>query len=114
MIRRPPRSTLFPYTTLFRSPLMLVSAAHLRLRDEPQADFWGSANVELMKQLRHRMIILDAFGLTPPGAALQVTAGDARVALPVTAQLRAPRAATKRIPEPIQARNGCRIVEAGL
>src|SRR5438445_6583383 len=24
MIRRPPRSTLFPYTTLFRSPLALV------------------------------------------------------------------------------------------
>src|SRR2546430_17257864 len=28
MIRRPPRSTLFPYTTLFRSP---DSAAHLEL-----------------------------------------------------------------------------------
>src|SRR5690349_22445276 len=26
MIRRPPRSTLFPYTTLFRSPLALSSA----------------------------------------------------------------------------------------
>src|SRR2546430_11317443 len=25
MIRRPPRSTLFPYTTLFRSPLILVA-----------------------------------------------------------------------------------------
>src|SRR2546425_6741000 len=25
MIRRPPRSTLFPYTTLFRSPLGLAS-----------------------------------------------------------------------------------------
>src|SRR3712207_9175715 len=24
MIRRPPRSTLFPYTTLFRSPVMLL------------------------------------------------------------------------------------------
>src|SRR2546425_10467874 len=24
MIRRPPRSTLFPYTTLFRSPILLV------------------------------------------------------------------------------------------
>src|SRR2546422_7317350 len=24
MIRRPPRSTLFPYTTLFRSPLAIV------------------------------------------------------------------------------------------
>src|SRR2546422_3322998 len=29
MIRRPPRSTLFPYTTLFRSVLQLrISAAH--------------------------------------------------------------------------------------
>src|SRR2546422_6831209 len=25
MIRRPPRSTLFPYTTLFRSPLLRLS-----------------------------------------------------------------------------------------
>src|SRR2546426_5929548 len=28
MIRRPPRSTLFPYTTLFRSPLAAERAAH--------------------------------------------------------------------------------------
>src|SRR2546429_6335442 len=27
MIRRPPRSTLFPYTTLFRSPLMIALVA---------------------------------------------------------------------------------------
>src|SRR3712207_7712122 len=27
MIRRPPRSTLFPYTTLFRSPRLDVAAA---------------------------------------------------------------------------------------
>src|SRR2546425_5052204 len=26
MIRRPPRSTLFPYTTLFRSPAVVASA----------------------------------------------------------------------------------------
>src|SRR2546430_13245804 len=29
MIRRPPRSTLFPYTTLFRSPCRQVSPLHL-------------------------------------------------------------------------------------
>src|SRR5436190_2730133 len=29
MIRRPPRSTLFPYTTLFRSP------PHVRVDDDP-------------------------------------------------------------------------------
>src|SRR2546425_11314488 len=28
MIRRPPRSTLFPYTTLFRSPVAFVIGAH--------------------------------------------------------------------------------------
>src|SRR5690349_25083111 len=27
MIRRPPRSTLFPYTTLFRSPRQTISSA---------------------------------------------------------------------------------------
>src|SRR2546430_9995687 len=31
MIRRPPRSTLFPYTTLFRSLLMAVAAPLLAL-----------------------------------------------------------------------------------
>src|SRR2546430_6200740 len=29
MIRRPPRSTLFPYTTLFRSALLAIGAAPL-------------------------------------------------------------------------------------
>src|SRR5687768_17801849 len=31
MIRRPPRSTLFPYTTLFRSRLRLLARHHTRL-----------------------------------------------------------------------------------
>src|SRR2546430_4960671 len=29
MIRRPPRSTLFPYTTLFRSPCVFCVAPHV-------------------------------------------------------------------------------------
>src|SRR2546422_6720652 len=35
MIRRPPRSTLFPYTTLFRSPL-LTEDADLGLERDPE------------------------------------------------------------------------------
>src|SRR2546422_4646110 len=31
MIRRPPRSTLFPYTTLFRSEIRLFSLSTLRI-----------------------------------------------------------------------------------
>src|SRR6266516_5791366 len=43
MIRRPPRSTLFPYTTLFRSPLGTgaaagVDGAHRRLRQLGRRD----------------------------------------------------------------------------
>src|SRR5260370_7827862 len=35
MIRRPPRSTLFPYTTLFRSLAAPVAAAALSCRAQP-------------------------------------------------------------------------------
>src|SRR2546426_8802109 len=42
MIRRPPRSTLFPYTTLFRSRLpnrqIEIQPVHLRL-DQPIVDY---------------------------------------------------------------------------
>src|SRR5438270_3942432 len=36
MTRRPPRSTLFPYTTLFRSALCPIPADLLILADAPQ------------------------------------------------------------------------------
>src|SRR2546430_7330584 len=35
MIRRPPRSTLFPYTTLFRSPSYTVRTLQALARREP-------------------------------------------------------------------------------
>src|SRR2546426_5852890 len=43
MIRRPPRSTLFPYTTLFRSLLHLVAVrVHRRRRVTPLLDERGA------------------------------------------------------------------------
>src|SRR2546427_3396269 len=33
MIRRPPRSTLFPYTTLFRSTALLITLRHFLVQD---------------------------------------------------------------------------------
>src|SRR2546426_12603886 len=38
MIRRPPRSTLFPYTTLFRSPIGRVARIDVRVHDPRTAD----------------------------------------------------------------------------
>src|SRR5438270_5461851 len=50
MIRRPPRSTLFPYTTLFRSD---ADSAHIA--KAPDLNTWhqrfGHANIQMLKQL---------------------------------------------------------------
>src|SRR2546430_10315496 len=40
MIRRPPRSTLFPYTTLFRSPTIPLSF-HIRSPPCSHGFWWG-------------------------------------------------------------------------
>src|SRR5256885_3412607 len=61
MIRRPPRSTLFPYTTLFRS------RAHQLARPEDRhaaAQVVEPATVLVIQPCQHR----------PPGIGLQITA----------------------------------------
>src|SRR2546426_8475044 len=52
MIRRPPRSTLFPYTTLFRSrripvdPMTGKAEWGMRsMQDDPDSKSWGGENV---------------------------------------------------------------------
>src|SRR3712207_6924109 len=72
MIRRPPRSTLFPYTTLFRSPLQKqrnsVSGAHhlapghpITLgkvqRQQPSTHF-GSRSEEHTSELQSRQYLV--------------------------------------------------------
>src|SRR3712207_8089277 len=48
MIRRPPRSTLFPYTTLFRSPGEQLRSIRSRARvDQPQ--------VFVLEEVAHRV-----------------------------------------------------------
>src|SRR3712207_7113557 len=70
MIRRPPRSTLFPYTTLFRSALARqnrpVHVAHPgseQLRERPAADDGGRGGLdqrpggdEIRFSLEHRLV----------------------------------------------------------
>src|SRR5437764_8126750 len=44
MIRRPPRSTLFPYTTLFRSPLPSTARSRCTTRQRPTAGLPASSS----------------------------------------------------------------------
>src|SRR5258707_6177281 len=58
MIRRPPRSTLFPYTTLFRSLVYTYGGPHAQV----VRNAWGGANFlwhQLMAQKGYIIFSLD-------------------------------------------------------
>src|SRR5689334_23952074 len=63
MIRRPPRSTLFPYTTLFRSEVDLVLGLgeHQPRREGP--DYGVGRSEEHTSELRHSSISYAVFCL---------------------------------------------------
>src|SRR5258708_29709962 len=52
MIRRPPRSTLFPYTTLFRSRRHMIPIVQVAVADDLclAADEWLGAAIALRKE----------------------------------------------------------------
>src|SRR5215203_7035343 len=59
MIRRPPRSTLFPYTTLFRSHRVRRRALDHRLMSSPWTQFQGPARQRAVSVLDDA---IDRFG----------------------------------------------------
>src|SRR3712207_6942161 len=62
MIRRPPRSTLFPYTTLFRSRLLLLPVRRADLRGPAHLRGIRPRGVHLAHGDRDRTNFLGAFG----------------------------------------------------
>src|SRR3712207_8526225 len=80
MVRRPPRSTLFPYTTLFRSPHVAdhPDAADGRAVPRVGADRRG-AEAELIEvgELTRRRLV--APGIPPPLAGLGVDRKSTRL-----------------------------------
>src|SRR2546428_742763 len=54
MIRRPPRSTLFPYTTLFRSPFVKAFPAHASPGDQDPPAWHNTRSEEHTSELQSR------------------------------------------------------------
>src|SRR4051812_14273400 len=73
MIRRPPRSTLFPYTTLFRSCLGVVTDGSIR--DIPQ---WAPGFQALAGSIgpSHGWVHAENFGVDVRVAGMTVRSGD--------------------------------------
>src|SRR5688572_32081479 len=65
MIRRPPRSTLFPYTTLFRSPIRAQA---------PPADVAADADVQAAQRLFTAWLEGQMLSRHLPGIAIGVVA----------------------------------------
>src|SRR3712207_7548883 len=65
MIRRPPRSTLFPYTTLFRSSFAASSALARQIEQGAPADLFASADEPWMDYLQQRDLIVPETRASP-------------------------------------------------
>src|SRR3712207_8602846 len=55
MIRRPPRSTLFPYTTLFRSRTSTGQGSHC-LQADPLSPVWATGEVSDAAPWHHQVV----------------------------------------------------------
>src|SRR3712207_7378072 len=60
MIRRPPRSTLFPYTTLFRSPVSLAKSENVDVLVELIGGAEGAARESVTAALRSGKSVVTA------------------------------------------------------
>src|SRR2546422_5515094 len=72
MIRRPPRSTLFPYTTLFRSPTATITGSNTGL-SQPEGIAFDAAGDLYGANVSNNSITVYAAGATgdaPPPATI--------------------------------------------
>src|SRR3989442_12022994 len=71
MIRRPPRSTLFPYTTLFRSH-------PVRDSKKPHPAGWLTPHVRIVESVAQSAVLVKGFGPWPEGDVLDQRIGRQR------------------------------------
>src|SRR2546426_12578712 len=103
MIRRPPRSTLFPYTTLFRSPTEVLRRLEASLADElASTEMFLTVFYAVVDPKAGRITFANAghahafFVSTRTGKAVRLGAPRPPLGLPPPAGARARRSAAPR------------------
>jgi choline dehydrogenase-like flavoprotein len=94
-------------------PLQLAAGIRLHLEGDPREPaWWGSANVELMKLYRRRVIALYTMGLTPPMASVDLDrSGEPRLLMTPDDSLAAYHDRTLSLLHGILRDSGCRRLE---
>src|SRR2546422_10989770 len=89
MIRRPPRSTLFPYTTLFRSLSALDAPLRRQLREELGHTLreWGKAAVLVTHDLEEAYQLADRIVVYESGRVLQAAPKSELLWQPTSAEV---------------------------
>src|SRR5258708_39842627 len=88
MIRRPPRSTLFPYTTLFRSASPRVNGTRRRQRFERTPSFRLWPNIVKEAAARDVTFLADDCLLEPERGFVTLTSFTCSTVFPARARLR--------------------------
>jgi len=93
-------------------PLQVMTAARLTLDGDGRSRWWGEGHLELLRKLRHRMLAVTSFGLTPPAGELRLLAdGSVELVCDESDRLRRYERETRALIESIFTRNGCQIVQ---
>src|SRR5256885_5437147 len=92
MIRRPPRSTLFPYTTLFRSQAIQVGSVPKYLVVTPNGKYvlvsnWCSYTLSVVSTATGKQVRQLHMGAYPRGVAVNASSTTAYVAVMGSSQL---------------------------
>ena len=92
-------------------PLQVMTAARLTLDGDGRNGWWGEGHLALLRRLRHRMIAITSFGLTPPvGTVRLLLDGSLEVTCEESGALRRYERDTRALIESIFTRNGCEVV----
>ena len=95
-------------------PLQVAASARLTLEGTPSSSYWGESNVRLMRQFRHRAMVLVALGMSPPVGRLELDGDDVRAEVDLSDELRQYHEDIRDLLHSLFRRSRCQVIETAF